>query len=142
MMAKRRYKEEFLNVGFTKAVRNGEERPQCVLCGEVLSNESLKMNKLDRHLQTKHPLHRDKSKDLFICKEELFKKQCFDGGKVSDSFESFVLCFCEFVRVCCEIVSLMQSWMKCRLSPGADRQLRALTRPLPAPASPLHSAAA
>ncbi|KAJ4925494.1 hypothetical protein JOQ06_018224 [Pogonophryne albipinna] len=39
------------------------------------------MNKLDRHLQTKHPLHRDKSKDFFICKEESFKKQCFDGGK-------------------------------------------------------------
>ncbi|KAI4792216.1 hypothetical protein KUCAC02_033531 [Chaenocephalus aceratus] len=34
-MAKRRYKEEFLTVGFTKAVRNGEERPQCVLCGEA-----------------------------------------------------------------------------------------------------------
>ncbi|KAI4832302.1 hypothetical protein KUCAC02_015275, partial [Chaenocephalus aceratus] len=80
-MAKRRYKEEFLNIGFTKAVRNGEERPQCVLCGEVLSNESMKINKLDRHLQTKHPLHRDKSKDFFICKEESFKKQCFDGGK-------------------------------------------------------------
>ncbi|KAF3859061.1 hypothetical protein F7725_021460, partial [Dissostichus mawsoni] len=36
---------------------------------------------MDRHLQTKHPQHRVESKDFFICKEESFKKQCFDGGK-------------------------------------------------------------
>ena len=49
-------------------------------------SESLKINKMDRRLQTKHPQHRDKSKDFFICKEESFKKQCFDGRKVSHSF--------------------------------------------------------
>ena len=32
-------------LGFTKAIQNGEERPQFVLCGDVLSNESFKMNK-------------------------------------------------------------------------------------------------
>ncbi len=43
-----------------KAIWNAVERPQCVLCGEVFSNESLKMNKLDRHLQMNHPQHRYK----------------------------------------------------------------------------------
>jgi hypothetical protein len=40
--------------GFTSIVINGGERPQCVICCEVLANESFKINKLIRHLKTKH----------------------------------------------------------------------------------------
>ena len=44
--------------GFTEGIQNSEEKLQCVLCGEVFSyNESLKMNRLDQHLHTKHSLH-------------------------------------------------------------------------------------
>jgi hypothetical protein len=43
---KRKYQEEFIKYGFTSVVISGEERPQCVICCEVLANESFKVNKL------------------------------------------------------------------------------------------------
>lgn len=46
----RRYDENYLFLGFTKTTINGEERPQCV----VLASDSMKPNKLRRHLETKH----------------------------------------------------------------------------------------
>jgi hypothetical protein len=50
---KRKYQKEFIKYGFTSIVINAEERPQCVVCCEVLANESFKVNKLI-HLKTKH----------------------------------------------------------------------------------------
>jgi len=58
-MAKRAlpYKDNFLKFGFTEIKgRSGLVRPQCVFCIQVLSNESMKENKLKRHLNTVHPL--------------------------------------------------------------------------------------
>jgi hypothetical protein len=43
---KRRYQEDFIKFGFTSIVINGEENQQCVICCEVLANESFKANKL------------------------------------------------------------------------------------------------
>jgi hypothetical protein len=40
-----KYQEEFMMYGFTSAVINGEERTQCVICCEVLANESFKAKK-------------------------------------------------------------------------------------------------
>ena len=51
--------------GFTDIVNAGVERPQCVICLEVLANESMKPAKLQRHLQSKHPNLMDKSFDFF-----------------------------------------------------------------------------
>lgn len=50
----RRYDENYLSLGFTKTTINGEERPQCVVCLTVLASDSMKPNKLRRHLETKH----------------------------------------------------------------------------------------
>ncbi len=52
LMLKPNYKREFINVGFPKAIRNVDERPHCVLCGDVLSNESLKKLKNEQVAQT------------------------------------------------------------------------------------------
>jgi hypothetical protein len=45
---------DFLTFGFTCQLVNGEEHPQCVVCGEVLTNNSLNARNLRRHLTTKH----------------------------------------------------------------------------------------
>lgn len=57
------YKQEFLNFGFTVTDTGN---PQCVLCYRVLSNSSMKRNKLVRHLMTEHNLNvGDKSPEYF-----------------------------------------------------------------------------
>uniref|UniRef100_A0A8C8IKV7 Transposase n=1 Tax=Oncorhynchus tshawytscha TaxID=74940 RepID=A0A8C8IKV7_ONCTS len=78
---KRKYSDEFLSLGFVQALRNNEDCPQCVFCGEVLSNESLKTNKLKRHVLTKHPQYDGKPREFFQNRAECFSKQCFDSGR-------------------------------------------------------------
>ena len=51
---KRKYNQTFVQYGFTFITENYEQRPMCLLCNEVLANESLKPTKLKRHLDTKH----------------------------------------------------------------------------------------
>jgi hypothetical protein len=46
-------------------VINGEERPQCVLCLSVLAADSMKPNKLKRHLETKHSEMEHKPQEYF-----------------------------------------------------------------------------
>lgn len=67
----RQYSEEFLKYGFVKCEQEkGEPRPQCVICSEVLANESLKPSKLKRHLETKHPSLATKPVDYFQRRKE------------------------------------------------------------------------
>jgi hypothetical protein len=40
---------DFPTLGFTYQLVNGEERPQCVVCGEVLANNSFNARYLPRH---------------------------------------------------------------------------------------------
>jgi hypothetical protein len=46
----RKYQTDFLTFGFTYHLVNGEERPQCVVSGEVLANNSFNARTLRRHL--------------------------------------------------------------------------------------------
>ena len=50
----RKYDMEYIRFGFIESVSNGN-RPQCLLCYELLLNEALKSAKLQRHLTTLHP---------------------------------------------------------------------------------------
>ena len=52
--ARRKYREEFIKLGFSCILINDEPRPQYVVCSEVLTNESLKAGKLQRHIKAKH----------------------------------------------------------------------------------------
>ncbi|GAA6073184.1 SCAN domain-containing protein 3 [Tachysurus ichikawai] len=56
----RKYREKYINYGFTCIVINQVQHPQCVVCSEVLAHESLKPVKMQRHLNTKHPSLTDK----------------------------------------------------------------------------------
>ncbi|KAI6661878.1 SCAN domain-containing protein 3-like [Oopsacas minuta] len=64
----RNYDISFIRFGFTSIFKDGLQKPQSLVCGEVLSNEALKPSKLSRHLQTKY-------KDLISKSVELFKRK-------------------------------------------------------------------
>ncbi|GFV70457.1 hypothetical protein TNCV_4798761 [Trichonephila clavipes] len=50
----RKYYQEYLNFELTIAEVNGEEKPMCVICSKILAADSMKPNKLKRHLETLH----------------------------------------------------------------------------------------
>ena len=58
----RRYDEKYLSFGFISIIMYDVPRPKCVMCSQVLSNESMKPTQLARHLNTKHPNSSDKPK--------------------------------------------------------------------------------
>ncbi len=51
-----------------------QERLQDVLCGEVLNNESYKINKVDKHPSIKHSQYPAKSKESFPVQRKDFQK--------------------------------------------------------------------
>ena len=52
-------------MGFTWNEDKEDPRPQCVICYEQLTNESMRPNKLLRHVESKHPELKHKPLDLF-----------------------------------------------------------------------------
>ena len=68
-MGKYSYKQEYLDLGFTSIKDHVAEKLQRVVCYKALSHESLKKNKLKRHLETKHPQHVKKSHTFFQYRE-------------------------------------------------------------------------
>lgn len=47
---------------------NEEERPLCVICSKILATDSMKPNKLKRHLETLHSEYFNKSREFFESK--------------------------------------------------------------------------
>ena len=64
-MAKCKYDPVYLKCRFLFIEDNKGQKPQCVICSEVLANESMKPSKLKRHLDTKHPACKDKPVEFF-----------------------------------------------------------------------------
>lgn len=65
-----RFDESHIKYGFSMIIVGQVEKPQCVLCYEVLAEMSLKPSKLKRHLQTKHKQHASKDNEYFKFQEE------------------------------------------------------------------------
>lgn len=61
----RKYDSEYLKLGFTWNHDALDPRPQCVICFEILANESLRPSKLTRHIETKHSHLKNKQVDFF-----------------------------------------------------------------------------
>jgi len=61
----RKYDDAYLALGFTVIVVGDEERPVCVLCLKTLAVDSMKPNKIKRHLETLHPTHINKPLEFF-----------------------------------------------------------------------------
>ena len=75
---KRKHSEEFLKNGFTFIVEAGIEKPQCVICNEIMSAEKMKPNKMKRHFDAKHPNFAGKDVQYFKNKADGVKKSRLD----------------------------------------------------------------
>ncbi|KAK4881110.1 hypothetical protein RN001_004429 [Aquatica leii] len=75
----RKYSQEYLNFGFTITEVNDEERPLCVICSKILAADSMKTNKLKRHLETLYREYVNKPREFFEFKLKSYEKQksCF-----------------------------------------------------------------
>ena len=76
-----KYSEEFLKYGFTFIVEAGIEKPQCVICNEIMSGESMKPNKMKCHFDAKYPNFVDKDVQYFKNKSDGVKNRLDFGGK-------------------------------------------------------------
>jgi hypothetical protein len=76
--AERKKAEKILNglpdIRFYQLV-NGEERPRCIMCGEVLANNSFNARNLREHLTTKHESLANKPLKYFESKVLEIRKQ-------------------------------------------------------------------
>lgn len=61
----RKYSEEYLCHGFSFITIDNVAKPECVICGEILANSSMKPSQLTRHLITKHSDLKDKDVTFF-----------------------------------------------------------------------------
>ena len=61
----RKYADNYLKFGITFKETDGIAFPMCVICSTVLSNESMKPSKLQRHLETTHSHLKDKPVEYF-----------------------------------------------------------------------------
>ncbi|XP_004372019.1 zinc finger MYM-type protein 6 [Trichechus manatus latirostris] len=77
------YDAEYLKAGFIicPGSKESSPRPQCVICGEILSSENMKPANLSHHLKTKHSELENKPVDFFEqkslemeCQNSSFKK--------------------------------------------------------------------
>jgi len=60
-----KFDDFYLSLGFMLGGTDTLQQPLCVLCLELLSNESMKPSKLRRHLESKHKEHTCKSVAFF-----------------------------------------------------------------------------
>ena len=72
---KRKYMDSYIEYGFTVVRNSGIEKAQCVICCDMLSGESMKPSKLERHLETRHPEYLEKDPSFFK------KGRCFKTVK-------------------------------------------------------------
>ncbi|KAL7638491.1 UNVERIFIED_CONTAM: hypothetical protein RMT77_011061 [Armadillidium vulgare] len=65
LQKKRKYSDDYMKYGFSFMGDEDNPKPLCVICGETLSNGSLKPSLLMRHLETKHPSYKQKDVSFF-----------------------------------------------------------------------------
>lgn len=75
---KRKFSEDYNKFGFTFIEKDELQLPQCVICIKVLSKDSMRPNRLERHLNQRHPTLISKSKEFFSSKAESLKRMRLD----------------------------------------------------------------
>ncbi|XP_049790084.1 SCAN domain-containing protein 3-like [Schistocerca nitens] len=77
VMKKRKY-NDYIKYGFASIQKNGVDQPQCVICYEVLNNDSMRPSRLERHLWEKHGALKEKLKEFFAVKCDNLKRMKLD----------------------------------------------------------------
>ncbi|GFT40704.1 zinc finger BED domain-containing protein 5 [Nephila pilipes] len=77
-VVKRKYDEDYIKYGFSWCGDETAPRPQCIICGDQLSNETMVLSKLKRHLYSSHPSCANKDKQYF--------KRCLEQNKKQKKF--------------------------------------------------------
>ena len=70
----RQYSVEYLKYGFVSALHS-QQRPMCLLCEKVFSNEAIKPSRLFEHLTKMHSDKSDKNLAYFQLLREKFQKR-------------------------------------------------------------------
>ena len=81
-MYQRLYDDKYLAAyGFTVINVVGEQRPQCIICSVVLSDDAMKPAKLSHHFTSKHVEYKGKSVEYFnrLCRFLKQQKSCFSA---------------------------------------------------------------
>ncbi|CAH1998940.1 unnamed protein product [Acanthoscelides obtectus] len=52
---KRKFSEDYVKFGFTFIEKDELQLPRSVICMKVLSNDSMRPNRLETHLKQQHP---------------------------------------------------------------------------------------
>ena len=94
-----KYDASFPKYGFTTITKNRIIKLQCVICLEVLSETSLKLSKLKRHLETKHASQKDKDLSYFKRHEEnVLRSRLDSSGKIQKQVAAGVQASFEVAR--------------------------------------------
>jgi len=85
----RQYSEEYLKFGFIPAV-NDVRMPFCLICEQCLSNESMKLGRLEAHLKARHKDHMNSDLSFYKTLKEKFEnrttlKSLFTSRNVTNS---------------------------------------------------------
>ena len=72
---RRKYDPDYLKIGFTWSGSESAPLPQCVVCKEVLANDSMRPCKLRRHMETKHTTLVNKPLEFFERKRDELRSQ-------------------------------------------------------------------
>lgn len=97
---KRKYNSEYLKFGFTWNRKEDDPRPQCVICQEILANESMRPSKLIRHFETKHSDLKNKPIDYFKTKlQELNNSQNLFSRFISINEKAMVVSYLISLRI-------------------------------------------
>ena len=121
----RQYSEEYICFGFTWTGEQEFQIPECIVCGEKLSNSAMVPAKLKRHFTTKHPNLSSKNRDYFkrLLDMNANQKKYFEKTvKISDKAQMGSYKVAELIELklkphtiaeslilpaCCEIVKIM-----------------------------------
>ncbi len=68
------YSEEYLKFGFIAAIHD-ERLPVCLLCQQCLTNESMKLGRLEAHFKAKHSAYVNSDLNYFKSLKEKFEKR-------------------------------------------------------------------